>query len=424
MATSQPKILHLRKKRHSKEYYRRATFLTACMNFKSCEENAMLLLYGYTREKTKNISLYKYIPDDLMHLIYTICYKEKKFYEGNNHNHWDEKSIDKLNKLTEHEGYTKMELNDSKDIIKIYSNDNSLQTIVATNRITNSRIRKVWRLKILETSNKNINENINENIIDTEMNDISKFVGNKNIRKRPNKKNNKNRNNNMNNDNERVRFDRYESHNSAFEPAPKLSSDQRLPTTFGVNDNKNENIENDKLNFSRKCYVCKKLFCRQHFFYDSMCIDCGDYNFYQRFDCYSCENKVAIVTGARIKIGYEIALKLLRSKCFVIVTTRFPRYAAIKYAKEKDFKSWQNKLCILGLDFCRLNSVDKFIKYIKSKFKHIDILINNAATTVRRTPEFYKDIIEIEKKKLPANIPKNLVIQYEHFTDSHQVAPP
>ena len=83
-----------------------------------------------------------------------------------------------------------------------------------------------------------------------------------------------------------------------------------------------------------------------------------------------------------------------------------------------------DNLCILGLDFCRLRSVDKFIKYIVSKYKHIDFLINNAATTVRRTPDFYRDIIEIEKKKLPPNIPPKLVIQYEHFTDSFEVAPP
>jgi NAD(P)-dependent dehydrogenase (short-subunit alcohol dehydrogenase family) len=35
------------------------------------------------------------------------------------------------------------------------------------------------------------------------------------------------------------------------------------------------------------------------------------------------ENKIAIVTGGRIKIGFETALILLRSNCTVIVTSRF-----------------------------------------------------------------------------------------------------
>lgn len=43
--------------------------------------------------------------------------------------------------------------------------------------------------------------------------------------------------------------------------------------------------------------------------------------------------KVALVTGGRIKIGFEIALQLLRAGARVIVTTRFPRDAAMRYAK-------------------------------------------------------------------------------------------
>eukprot|EP01083_Nonionella_stella_P122898 369974_1 len=190
---------------------------------------------------------------------------------------------------------------------------------------------------------------------------------------------------------------------------------------FGDNNN---NTNEQKLNFNCKCYVCKTVYRTQHFFYDAMCRDCGDYNFYQRFDCHSCKDKVAIVTGGRIKIGYEIVLKLLRAQCSVIVTTRFPRYAAIKYAKEKDFEAFKDRLSIFGLDFCRLQSVDKFIKYVMKQHKHIDFLINNAASTVRRTQEFYKEILKTEKKALPPNVAKQLVIEYEHFTEAHEVSQP
>ncbi len=40
--------------------------------------------------------------------------------------------------------------------------------------------------------------------------------------------------------------------------------------------------------------------------------------------------RVAIVTGARVKIGYQAAILLLRAGARVIVTTRFPHDAAAR----------------------------------------------------------------------------------------------
>ena len=124
--------------------------------------------------------------------------------------------------------------------------------------------------------------------------------------------------------------------------------------------------------------------------------------------------KVAIVTGARIKIGYQI------------ITTRFPRYAALKYAQEGDFAAWQARLSIMGLEFCRLRSVDAFIKHILATHTRVDFLINNAATTVRRTPEFYAEIVAVERRALPPSLPKALIVELEHgvaYADAQEVAP-
>lgn len=41
----------------------------------------------------------------------------------------------------------------------------------------------------------------------------------------------------------------------------------------------------------------------------------------------------ALVTGARIKIGYEITLKLLRDGAIVYATTRFTKDALLRYLK-------------------------------------------------------------------------------------------
>ena len=228
----------------------------------------------------------------------------------------------------------------------------------------------------------------------------------------------------------KVQYESFGGFHHELEPAPRLLPHQKLPDCARdlMEEDDIENGQNkedgDAMHFSRRCYVCKESYHRQHFFYDSMCSGCGDFNFFQRFESMQCEGLTAIVTGARIKIGYEIALKLLRCGCTVIITTRFPRYAAAKYGAESDFKVWQHRLSILGLDFCRLSSVTKFINHIKRKYQRIDMLINNAASTVRRTADFYGDIIEVERRALPQHIPKALVVEYEHFTDAMAVAPP
>ena len=88
--------------------------------------------------------------------------------------------------------------------------------------------------------------------------------------------------------------------------------------------------------------------------------------------------KIAIVTGARIKIGQEIALILLRNGCHVIVTTRFPKNAAAAFAQVHDFALWKDRLDIYGVDFKLIPKVFEFCEMITKKYHRLDILINNA----------------------------------------------
>ena len=92
-----------------------------------------------------------------------------------------------------------------------------------------------------------------------------------------------------------------------------------------------------------------------------MCINCGDYNYLQRLNFCDLKNKYAIVTGARIKIGFEIVLKLLRAGCTVIATTRFPKNAVLKYSQCHDFHTWKHRLHCLALDFLHLQKVFHFL---------------------------------------------------------------
>jgi 3-oxoacyl-ACP reductase-like protein len=82
---------------------------------------------------------------------------------------------------------------------------------------------------------------------------------------------------------------------------------------------------------ARNCYVCKTPFTKMHHFYDTMCTDCGDFNYAKRFQTADVKGQIAIITGSRLKIGYHITLMLLRGGATVIATTRFPVDSALRF---------------------------------------------------------------------------------------------
>ena len=155
-----------------------------------------------------------------------------------------------------------------------------------------------------------------------------------------------------------------------------------------------------ELESPRNCYVCKTVYTKLHHFYDTMCTDCGDLNYAKRFQTTDLTDQVAVITGSRLKIGYHITLMLLRSGATVIATTRFPADSAIRFSKEDDYSKWSNRLHIHGLDLRHIPSVEIFCNYIEQQYSRLDILINNAAQTVRRPSGFYFHLMENEKRPI------------------------
>ncbi len=160
---------------------------------------------------------------------------------------------------------------------------------------------------------------------------------------------------------------------------------------------KADETDTPKLESPRNCYVCKKVFTQLHHFYDTMCDDCGDFNYAKRFQTADLTNQVAVVTGSRLKIGYHITLILLRSGATVVATTRFHVDSALRFSKEEDFTEWGHRLHIHGLDLRHIPSVEIFCNFIELKYNRLDILINNAAQTVRRPAGFFKHLMEKEE---------------------------
>jgi hypothetical protein len=155
--------------------------------------------------------------------------------------------------------------------------------------------------------------------------------------------------------------------------------------------------ESKKLQTPRNCYVCKAEYVDLHHFYDAMCPSCGDFNYAKRFQNADLSGQVAVVTGSRLKIGYHITLMLLRAGATVVATTRFPVDSALRFSKEEDFDQWKDRLHIHGLDLRHIPSVEIFCNYIELKYSRLDILINNAAQTVRRPAGFFKHLMEKEE---------------------------
>jgi NAD(P)-dependent dehydrogenase (short-subunit alcohol dehydrogenase family) len=160
-----------------------------------------------------------------------------------------------------------------------------------------------------------------------------------------------------------------------------------------------EKREQPKLINPRDCYICKSPFTRLHFFYDALCPRCADFNYKKRFQTAPLTGQVALITGSRLKIGYQATLMMLRAGARVIATTRFPVDSALRYSRESDFEQWKDRLHIYGLDLRHTPSVEIFCNFIEQRYDRLDILINNAAQTVRRPPGFYAHLVENENKK-------------------------
>ena len=145
------------------------------------------------------------------------------------------------------------------------------------------------------------------------------------------------------------------------------------------------------------CYICKQDFTAIHHFYDQLCPPCAEFNFAKRTELADLRGRVALLTGGRVKIGYQAGLKLLRAGARLIVTTRFPRDSAARYAREPDFGEWGHRLEIFGLDLRHTPSVEAFCHEMLATRDRLDFIINNACQTVRRPPDFYEHMMERER---------------------------
>jgi NAD(P)-dependent dehydrogenase (short-subunit alcohol dehydrogenase family) len=168
-----------------------------------------------------------------------------------------------------------------------------------------------------------------------------------------------------------------------------------------------------KLNEPECCYICKKEYTQVHFFYHLLCPECAAFNYQMRDLSADLTGRIALVTGGRVKIGHQTVLRLLRDGAKVIVTTRFPYAAARRFSAEPDSAQWSERLQLYGLDLRNIPAVESFARHLRHTEPHLDILIHNAAQTIRRPIGFYQDLVdqELNPQATLSLEARNLVLQ-------------
>ena len=144
------------------------------------------------------------------------------------------------------------------------------------------------------------------------------------------------------------------------------------------------------------CYVCKEDYTEVHHFYHLLCPRCAAINYEMRHLHADLTGRTALVTGGRVKIGYHLVLRLLRDGARVMVTTRFPHAAAARFHAEADSSEWAGRLELHGLDLRNIPVVEAFARHLDETLPSLDIVIHNAAQTIRRPHGFYTALMAQE----------------------------
>ena len=171
---------------------------------------------------------------------------------------------------------------------------------------------------------------------------------------------------------------------------------------------------------SRACYICKRHYTQVDAFYHQLCPECAAFSHAKREARTDLTGRRALLTGGRAKIGMYIALRLLRDGAHTTITTRFPRDAVRRFSSLADSADWIHRLRVVGIDLRDPAQVVSLADAVAAAGP-LDILINNAAQTVRRSPGAYAPLVDAELAPLPDGpIPE--LLTFGHASDLHPLA--
>ncbi|MDH6131066.1 NAD(P)-dependent dehydrogenase (short-subunit alcohol dehydrogenase family) [Kitasatospora sp. MAA4] len=152
----------------------------------------------------------------------------------------------------------------------------------------------------------------------------------------------------------------------------------------------------------RRCYVCKSFYRQVDGFYHALCPPCARDNTARRALSTDLRGRRALLTGGRVKIGFQLALMMLRDGVELIVTSRFPHDTVRRFQAAPGSEKWLDRLTVVGIDLRDPRQVLGLCERLRAEGRPLDILVNNAAQTLRRPPGSYALLAAGEHAALPA----------------------
>jgi hypothetical protein len=171
----------------------------------------------------------------------------------------------------------------------------------------------------------------------------------------------------------------------------------------------------------RGCYICKNDYTLVDAFYHWLCPSCAAMSHAKRDQGTDLTGKRALLTGGRAKIGMYIALRLLRDGAHTTITTRFPHDAVRRFAQLDDSADWIGRLKVVGIDLRDPTQVISLADDVAAAGP-LDVLINNACQTVRRSPGAYSRLVEAESAPLPLDVPLPEMVAFDRVSEAHPAA--
>ncbi|MFG3504987.1 SDR family NAD(P)-dependent oxidoreductase [Streptomyces sp. NPDC047821] len=154
----------------------------------------------------------------------------------------------------------------------------------------------------------------------------------------------------------------------------------------------------------RHCYVCKALYRQADAFYHRLCPACADDNTTRRTLTTDLTGRRALLTGGRVKIGFQLALMMLRDGAELLVTSRFPQDTLRRFRAAEGSERWLRRLTVVAIDLRDPRQVLGLCERLLDDGRPLDILVNNAAQTIRRPPESYAALHAGERGELPGGV--------------------
>ncbi|MCY7400441.1 MAG: SDR family NAD(P)-dependent oxidoreductase [Nocardioides sp.] len=173
-----------------------------------------------------------------------------------------------------------------------------------------------------------------------------------------------------------------------------------------------------ELQVARGCYICKQDFTLVDAFYHWLCPTCAATSHTKRDQRTDLTGRRALLTGGRAKIGMYIALRLLRDGAHTTITTRFPKDAVRRFTALPDSDEWLRRLTVVGIDLRDPTQVISLADDVAAAGT-LDILINNACQTVRRSPGAYAPLVEAESAPLPEGRELPEMVTFDRISEAH-----